>query len=145
MVNEQILAALKIGAKRSAAFWKPVYHAETDTAWKSISLDIALDDTVSIAANELGCEVWADGESLMIDDEKVMVQSDAYFALKDAWQMTSHYKVGDKFKKKFAYAVVIRANSRYDVAVMVGNKDCVVEGDDEHIDDILADWEVVTK
>ena len=29
MVNEQILAALKIGAQKSAAFWKPVYNSET--------------------------------------------------------------------------------------------------------------------
>lgn len=144
MVNEQILAALKIGAQRSAAFWKPVYAKEQDYAWQQIGLDIALDDTVSIAATELGCEVWADGHSILVDDKPVIVQSDAYFALKDAWKTASHYKVGNKFKKRFQYAVVIRADSRYDVAVMVGNKGCIVEGDDEHIDDILADWEVVT-
>ena len=105
-----------------------------------IGLDIALDDTVSIAASELGCEVWEEGRSILVDDEKVDVMSDAYFALKDAWKLASKFKVGEKFRKTngLSYAVIIRADSRYDVAVMVGNKDCIVEGDDEHIEQILA-------
>ena len=136
----RILAALKKGAQKSATFWKPVYHAETDEAWRQIGLDIALDDTVSIAASELGCEVWEEGRSILVDDEKVDVMSDAYFALKDAWKLASKFKVGEKFRKTngLSYAVIIRADSRYDVAVMVGNKDCIVEGDDEHIEQILA-------
>ena len=65
--------------------------------------------------------------------------SDAYFALKDAWKLASKFKVGDKFKRYdgMSFAVIISADSKYSVELMVGNKDCIVEGDDEHIEKIL--------
>jgi len=84
-MTDLIKAALAVGAKKSVAVWKDKIAAEQDLAWKTITLEIAVDDTVSMAAAELGCRLW-DERSFELDGHRVGVSSDAWLALREAWR-----------------------------------------------------------
>lgn len=82
-MTDLIKAALSVGARKSVAPWKDKIAAEQDLAWKEITLDIAVDDTVSLAATELGYDLW-DDRSFDVDGHRVDVNNEAWFALNSA-------------------------------------------------------------
>ena len=139
MLCEEIKSALRQGAKQSAAFWKPVVRREKDYAWKQIAQDIALDDTVSIAAGILGYSVWNEGHSFDADGAQIVVQNEALSVLKDEWKNASIFREKDIYVKDLKKAIVIRATNKNDVAIMF-NDGLIVEGDDLHVSDVLSSF-----
>lgn len=97
-MTDLIKAALAVGAKQSIALWKDKIAAEQDLAWKEIALDIAVDDAVSLAATELGYDLW-DNRSFEVDGRRVGVNNEAWFALREEWKRAD-IAVGARFMNR---------------------------------------------